>query len=82
MKTFKEDFVVIFDDRMDRLKRRAELASGKLLPDMVLTNCKVINVFNLIKMFDWGYLTLQVKVWDRTEHQPDALVLFFNKLKN
>lgn len=37
---------MIFDDRMDRLKRRAELASGKLLPDMVLTNCKVINVFN------------------------------------
>ena len=37
---------MIFDDRMDRLRRRAELASGKLLPDMVLTNCKVINVFN------------------------------------
>lgn len=33
-------------DRMDRLKRRTDIASGKLLPELVLKNCKVINVFN------------------------------------
>ncbi len=37
---------MIYDDRMDRLKRRANLASGKILADLVLLNCKVINVFN------------------------------------
>lgn len=33
-------------NKMHRLKRRALLASGELLPELVLTNCRVINVFN------------------------------------
>ena len=37
---------MIYSERMERLKRRALLANGDILPDLVLTNGKVINVFN------------------------------------